>query len=341
MTIESSNRVSELRPPLVGLEIAGLGVELPQRRINNHALAMMIHAHGGPMATAQAVYDLTGIRERPWASEKLGETTTNLGIWAGRAALENAGIDPGNPDRVRFLIFASSTQDRRLPNAVEETQDTLNLRKCFSFDLGAACSGFVHGVITASSLLSQQGEDGDCALVIGADRVRSIVDTGDFDTSILFADGAGAALLRRSDGSSAGLLGRAAWDNAGSDRDFFIVEHGSTAAMDGKHLAQAISRMAVSLALEALSNAGVPPEQLDHAVFHQSNDRFFEKLPKRTGIRGEAIVRIIDRIGNSSAATVPQALKALYESGRVKPGDTILLEGLKVGIGGSAIVLRV
>jgi len=323
--------------PKTGMVIEGYGATVPETIMTNADIVESIKSHDGPdNITAEWIEKMTGIVERPHAKPEKGEDTASLAVAAGRLAIEKADIDPST---INNLIVATSTSPKQLPVTYNRVQDELGLQKCFCFDLGAACSGFVHGMIVANGLLAT-GNDGDRTLVIGAETADLITDQSDPDTAPIFASGAGAMVLKRVDGSPSGILGKSS-DNDGSRRHFFEAEHGGKIRMQGTKLAIAISRMVPELIKAALENANIVAEDVDFVSMHQPNGRIIDIVNTRLGIAKEKIGRTIDRFGNTSAATVPQNYAYFRDRGIIRPGQIVVFNGVAVGIGGSTIVTRI
>ena len=300
--------------------VAGLGTALPERIVTNADFA-------DHLDTSDAwITERTGIRER-----RFGGSTADLATAAGQAALADAGLLPAD---IQLLVLCTETPDRLMPATSAEVAHRLGLH-CGAFDLNAACSGFVYGLVTASSLV-----DGglDRILLVGADTMSRITDQDDRATAVLFADGAGALVLTADVGEPA-VLG---WD-AGTDGSLAGIlscEHGGKIAMEGRAVYQKAVRMVVESCLAALEKAKATAD--DIAVFapHQANIRIIEAAALRLGIPPERCVVVLDRTGNTSAGSIPLALADARDTGRLQPGDLVLMSGFGAGMTWASAVWR-
>jgi 3-oxoacyl-[acyl-carrier-protein] synthase-3 len=304
--------------------IAGLGLAVPEQRVTNADLEARLDT------SDEWITERTGIKERRAAAP--GELTRDLAVAAGAAALKDAGL---TPDDVSLLIVATITPDQALPSTAAFVQDELGTRGG-AFDLGAACAGFVYGLVTASGLAN--GLDG-AALVIGAETLTRIVDPSDRSTAVLFGDGAGAAALVPST-SDAGLL---AWDLGcdGSAASILHIPPGEPyVQMDGREVFRRAVRVVVDSAERTLERAGVAAADVDVFVPHQANRRIIEAANSRLGIAPERTVVNVDRYGNTSAASIPIALAEASAEGRINDGDLVLLSGFGAGMTWASALIR-
>jgi 3-oxoacyl-[acyl-carrier-protein] synthase III len=305
---------------VTGLAIAGWGTALPDKTITNADLEARLD-------TSDAwIVERTGIRER-----RIGETTAALAIEAGERAITHAGIEPGDID---LVLLCTTTPDETVPATASTVQHALGVRGG-AFDLNAACSGFVYGLVSAHGFLTVGMRR---VLVIGAETLSRIVDWEDRGTAILFGDGAAAVVVEAVDGPGQ-LLG---WDlgSDGSLRHILHAEVGSTLQMDGREVFRRAVRVMVDSAERALARAGVTPDELALIVPHQANVRIIEAACSRLGIPMERNALVIDRIGNTSAASIPFALAEAADAGRLATGDRVLLVGFGAGMTWAAAVLE-
>ena len=271
------------------------------------------------------IVERSGIHER-----RIGGTTSGLAAEAGRIAIDRAGIDPATID---LLILATTSPDRQVPATASTVQELLGLR-CGAMDLNAACSGFVYGLVAAHGFI-QMGHSR--ILVIGAETLSRITDWTDRATCILFADGAGAAVVEKTDGP--GDLHGWHVDSNGALEEALFCDFDDKIKMAG----QAIFKNAV-LAMEnaarrSLEMAKMSPDQIDLVVPHQANVRIVEASCKRLGIPYEKTSMVIHRTGNTSSASIPLALEDAWIGGRVKHGDNVLLVGFGAGMTSAAAVI--
>jgi 3-oxoacyl-[acyl-carrier-protein] synthase-3 len=301
------------------MKIRGWGSALPGVVVTNQDLAKSLET------TDAWIVERTGIRER-----RLGGTTASLAIAAGRAALERASFEPASID---VTILATTTPDRSVPATSAEVHHELGLGGG-AFDLNAACSGFVYGLVVADGLLATGARR---VLLIGAETLRRITDWSDRNTAVLFADGGGAVVLERvADGGQ--LL---AWDLGldGSAREILRAELGGTIAMDGREVFRRAVRVVVDSAVRTLARAGVRADEIKLVVPHQANIRIIQAICERLGIPLERAAVVLDRTGNTSSASIPLAWVDAIEAGRLEDGDLVLLAGFGAGMTwGSALI---
>lgn len=306
--------------------ITGIGTALPERVVTNGELEARLDT------TDEWIVERTGIRERRAATTD--DDVVSLAITAGAAAVKDAGLVP---DDVDILIVATTSADQRMPAASAFVQDGLGLR-CGAFDVSAACAGFVYSLISASTMLSSGAID--TALVVGAETMTRIVDEDDRSTYILFGDGAGAVVLQRcattSPDTPRGLIG---WDVGcdGSAAGILEIPIGERfVRMDGKEVFRRAVRVLVESSRRALANAGAEPGDVDWFVPHQANLRIIEAAATRLGIAPERVVVNIERLGNTSAASIPLALADTPAS----DGDLVLMSGFGAGMTWATAAVR-
>jgi 3-oxoacyl-[acyl-carrier-protein] synthase-3 len=296
-----------------------LGTALPEKVLTNRELAEMVDT------SHEWIVERTGIHER-----RIGGTTAGLAAEAGRVAIERSGIDPATID---LLILATTSPDRRVPATASTVQELLGL-SCGAMDLNAACSGFVYGLIAAHGFISIGHHR---ILVIGAETLSRMTDWTDRNTCILFADGAGAAVIERTDGP--GDLHGWHVDSNGALENALYCDFDAKIEMSG----QAIFKNAV-LAMEhaarqSLKMADMSATDIDLVIPHQANVRIVEASCKRLGIPYEKTSMVIHRTGNTSSASIPLALEDAWRVGRVNKGDRLLLVGFGAGMTSAAAVL--
>ncbi len=303
-----------------GAVITGWGSALPTKVLTNHDLEQMVET------SHDWIVERTGIHER-----HVGGTTAGLSIESGRQALDMSGVDPAQIDA---LILATTTPDRTVPATSATVAHNLGLR-CGAFDVNAACSGFVYGLVTAHGLIAMGAKK---ILVIGTDTLARITDWDDRNTAILFADGSGAVVLEAVDGPGQ-LLG---WDldADGAAERFLYSEIGGFIQMEGKEVFRRAVRIMVDSAEKSMAAAGVTADQLAMVVPHQANVRIIEAACSRLGIPMEKAATVLHYTGNTSSASIPLALAAGLDAGRVKDGDLVLLVGFGAGMTAASAILR-
>ncbi|HEX4980249.1 MAG TPA: beta-ketoacyl-ACP synthase III [Ilumatobacteraceae bacterium] len=308
-----------IRPGARGGVISGWGTALPDKVITNDELAETMDT------SDEWIVSRTGIRER-----RIGGTTVGLSIESGRAALEMSGLDPSEIDAV---ILATTTPDRQWGNAAL-VQHELGLR-CGAFDINAACSGFVYGLVNAHGLIAMGA---DKVLVIGTDTLSRITDWDDRATAPLFADGSGAVVIE-SVPRGGQLLG---WDldADGSLGPLLWADVGGFIHMEGKEVFRRAVRIMVDSATKSMEHAGVTADEIALMVPHQANIRIIQAACDRLGIEIERAAVVIDRTGNTSSASIPLALADALETGRVSNGDLVLLVGFGGGMTAASAILK-
>jgi 3-oxoacyl-[acyl-carrier-protein] synthase III len=213
-------------------------------------------------------------------------------------------------------------------------QHALGLR-CGAFDVNAACSGFVYGLVAAHGMIAMGAKR---VLCIGTDTLARITDWTDRNTAILFADGSGAVVLEAVDGPGQ-LLG---WDldADGSAEMALYAEVGGTVHMDGKEVFRRAVRIMVDSGTKSMNHAGVTADDIALVVPHQANIRIIESACSKLGIGMDRVSTVLHRTGNTSSASIPLALVDALENGRVKDGDLVLLVGFGAGMTAASAVLR-
>ncbi len=316
------------------LSLIGLGVGLPDRQVGNEELA------SGLETSDEWIRSRTGISSRYLQPEDQG--VTPLTIQAGRAALEKAGI---GPEEVDLVVVATVTPDAFMPATSCRVAAALGCSNAGAFDLNVACSGFLYALLTSAAQL--HAAKLRYVLCIGGDAVSKIVDWKDRRTAVLFGDGAGATVLSRE--GSGRLLG---WDYGidGSLSESLHIPAGPSrpssvpsdykVKMDGRAVFRFATQILVESSHRALERAGLKVTDLDLIVPHQANRRIIEGAAKKWKVPMERFLVNVDRMGNTSAGSVPLALAEAEASGRVPPGGKILLSGFGGGLSWASLVLQ-
>jgi len=331
-------RVKCVTVPVVrGCEIRSWGVALPDAAVSNRDIGTVLDT------SDDWIVERSGIRERRVASGPFAGppneggpqvhlgTTGNLAVQAGGEALRRARIDPCQVD---MLILWTSTPDLQIPATSAMVASGLGVRGGV-VDLNAACAGFVYGLVVGAGLIAGGMNR---VLLIGAETMSRVVDWTDRSTAFLFGDGAAAVLLEGVDGRGS-LLG---W-NLGVDGSFanlLAAEHGSGLVMKGQEVFRNAVRMAVESSTVAMERAGLTASDIDLFVPHQANARLMESVTARLGLSPAHLASIIERTGNTSAASIPLALIDALDRGRVNPGSLILLSGFGAGMSWASAVWR-
>jgi len=304
----------------MGVRFKGWGIGLPDRIVTNDELSLTLDT------SDEWITERTGIRQR-----RIGGSAKSLGVVAGREAMKDAGVVA---DDIDFLLLATTTPDRITPATATMIAHELRL-SCPAMDLNAACSGFMYAVRTAYGLL----ETGDKRiLVIGAENLSRWVDWTDRNMAVLFADGAGAAVLEY-DPDGTDLLSFALGAD-GSGADLLYCEHGGYFQMDGREVFRRAVRVMVDSSQEAIAKAGITADDVSLVIPHQANIRIIQAATQRLGIDMERAVVVLDRYGNSSSASIPLALYDARENGRIKPGEYALMTGFGAGMTWASAIVR-
>ena len=320
--------------------IVGTGSYLPERVVTNGDLEKMLDTSDEWIVTR------TGIRQRHIAGDN--EYTSDLATKAARKALDMAGLESSDID---LVLVATVTGDFSWPATACLVQSQLGADNAFAFDLSAACSGFVYGLDVADSYI--RSGKAKRVLLIGAEIFSRIVDWQDRSTCILFGDGAGAVVLEgqegergilsthlHTDGSQWGLLYQLGFGS----RNPACEEDGKKKLpyiqMQGNEVFKVAVRALSDAAEEALSANNISADQLSYFVPHQANRRILEATAKRLGVPMDKLVMNVDRVGNTSGASIPLALDELNRQGKLKEGDLLLLDAFGGGFAWGSALLR-
>ena len=302
-----------------GARMLSVGTALPDKVLTNHDLEEMVDT------SHQWIVERSGIHER-----RIGGTTAGLAAEAAQMAIERSGIDPASID---LLILATTSPDRQVPATASTVQEILGLR-CGAMDLNAACSGFVYGLIAAHGFI-QMGHSR--ILVIGAETLSRITDWTDRSTCILFADGAGAAIIEKTDGP--GDLHGWHVDSNGALEESLFCDFDGKIQMAGQSIFKNAVLAMENAARKSLEMAELSSDAIDLVIPHQANVRIVEASCNRLGIPYEKASMVIHRTGNTSSASIPLALEDAWVQGRVKKGDNLLLVGFGAGMTSAAAVI--
>ena len=303
-----------------GAVVTGWGIALPDKVVTNDDLSARLDT------SDSWITERTGIKER-----RIGGTTSGLAVEAGRQALERAGRQG---DQIDVLVLATTTPDAIVPGTSATVQDALGIAGG-AFDLNAACSGFVYGLVTAHGLVQAGAER---ILLIGSETLSRITNWDDRSVAVLVGDGAGGVVLEATDGPGQLL----AWDLGadGSLKHLLCCDHGGYLFMNGREIFRHAVHAVVSSSLNALGRAGLTAGEIDLFVPHQANARIIDAASQRLGIPSDRRVVTIDRYGNTSSASIPLALADALETNRLRPGALVLLSGFGGGMTRASAVLR-
>lgn len=316
--------------------VRGCGAYLPERVLTNEELAQRIDT------SDEWIRQRTGIRQRHIAAD--GETTADIGTEAARAALEDARLEASDID---LIVLATATPDNTFPATATTIQARLGMSHGAAFDVHAVCSGFVFAMATADNFL----RTGQCrrAMVIGAETFSRILDWKDRSTCVLFGDGGGAVILEAEEqaGTNAdrGVL-TTKLRSDGRFKDMLYVDGGPSLTQTVGHLrmeGKDVFRYAVTFLSEvvedALASVELTSSDIDWFVPHQANKRIIDAMGRKLNLPPERVISTIDRHANTSAASIPLALRAAVEEQKIRPGQLVLMEAMGGGFTwGSALV---
>lgn len=314
--------------------IVGTGKYLPERVLTNFDLEKMVDT------SDEWIRSRTGIERRHIASDD--QATSDLAFHAGRAAIEDAGLKPGDID---LVIVGTTTPDLIFPNVGCLVQEKLGIRRTPAFSLEAACSGFLYA-LSVADLFLRCGQVRR-ALVIGAETMSRIIDWTDRETCVLFGDGAGAVVIEQSD--EPGII----YSNLGADgryRDLLYAAsgvsappsdtEGGTLRMKGNEVFRVAVKTLENMVDEVMAANQLEKGQIDWLIPHQANIRIIQATAKRLQMPMERVVLTVQEHGNTSAASVPMALDTAIKDGRIKRGDLLLLEAFGGGFTWGASLIR-
>ena len=318
--------------------IAGTGSYLPPRRVSNDDLVKELAARGIETSD-QWIVERTGIQARHFAAPDV--PASDLAVPAARAALEAAGLQPGDID---LIIVATSTPDMVFPSTAAIVQHKLGIAGCPVFDIQAVCSGFVYALTVADAMIGNG--TASKVLVIGAEVFSRILNWNDRGTCVLFGDGAGAVVLQASD--TPGILASDLHADGKYVDILCVPGHVSGGQVLGDPLlrmdGQAVFKLAVGVldkaARAVLAKAGKQESDIDWLIPHQANIRIMQGTAKKLRLPLEKVIVTVHEHGNTSAASIPLALDHGVRSGQILPGQTLLLEGVGGGFTWGAVLLN-
>jgi 3-oxoacyl-[acyl-carrier-protein] synthase-3 len=318
--------------------ITGTGSYLPEKILTNADLEKMVDT------TDEWIVQRSGIRQRHIAAPN--QTTGDMAISAARAAIQSAGIDPSHIDGV---IVATTTPDNTFPSVAVKVQAALGIPPGLAFDIQAVCTGFVYALSVADNFI--KAGQVKRILVIGAEKMSSIVNWQDRTTCVLFADGAGAVILESHDEPTPGVAGRGVHSTHlyanGHHRDILMTSGGPSSTgkaghilMEGKEVFKYAVNYMADIVDETLAYHGITSADIDWLVPHQANIRIIESTAKKLDMPMERVIVTIDHHGNTSAASIPLALDEGVRAGKIKRGDLLLFEALGGGLTWGSALLR-
>ena len=318
--------------------ITGTGSFVPSRVLTNQDLERMVDT------SDEWIVERTGIRERRISSAD--QAASDLAYEACVKALEDAGLEARDIDAV---LVGTVTGDHAFPSTGCILQDRLGAKNAFAYDFGAACSGFLFGLLQAQAFV----RSGTCqrVLVIGVEALSKVVDWTDRNTCVLFGDGAGAAVIEagapgilalrvRSDGALADIISLPAGGSRMPITPELIAERKNRIQMRGNETFKVAVKAMESVLLEVVQEAGIRQSDIDLLIPHQANMRIIQALGKRLEVPEDRVYVNVDRYGNTSAATIPIAIDEARRTGRVGPGSLLVVASFGSGVTWGAAVVR-
>jgi len=319
--------------------ILGLGCYLPDRKITNKDLEKMVDT------SDEWIMTRTGIRERRIAPKEFA--ASDLGLEAAMAAIKDAGLAPEDID---LIIAATVTGDMAFPSTACIIQDKIGAKNAAAFDINAACSGFVFGITTAKNYVDSGLYKN--ALVIGTEKMTSLVDWQDRSTCVLFGDGAGACVIGKSknrqivscfigcDGSGGNLLKLPAGGSRMPATEETVKNKLHFLKMEGNEVFKLAVKVMADAANKAVTKAGLLCSDIDLLIPHQANIRILMAVAKKIGLPEEKIFLNIEKYGNMSSASTAVALAEANKEGRIKKGDNVTLVAFGAGLTYGAVVIK-
>ncbi|MEW6368529.1 MAG: beta-ketoacyl-ACP synthase III [Acidobacteriota bacterium] len=320
--------------------IRSIGSCVPPKVLTNAELEKMVDTSDEWIRTR------TGIRERHISGPD--EHTSVIASRASKVALDRAGLTGSDLD---MIVCATISPDQPLPSTACLVQAQLGANKAVAYDMAAACSGFLYGLTIADQFIKTAKYEN--ILVIGVEVLSRYVDYTDRATCVIFGDGAGAAVVSPSNDDSGIFATEIRSD--GTLAEFLFIPGGGTrypathASIDdrlhyikmrGNELFKVAVRNMFDVSARVIKEAGMSVDQVDLLVPHQANTRINEAVRERLGVPPEKVYENIDRIGNTSSASIPIALDELYTQGRLKPGMNVLLTAFGAGVTWGAVLLK-
>jgi 3-oxoacyl-[acyl-carrier-protein] synthase-3 len=330
-----------MRPTQHRTVILGSGSELPTKVMTNTDFEKLIDTSDEWITTR------TGIKERRILEE--GKGSADMAYHASVKALQAAGLEANDLDAI---IVGTCTPDYPMPSSACVLEDMLGARKVFSFDVNAACSGFLNALAVTDSFV-RTGKIRN-ALVVGSDVLSRVLNWHDRTTCVLFGDGAGAIVVGASSDGNRGILSTRLRTDGSYAKTLYVPAGGSlkpasietieskqhTITMNGKEVFKIAVRAMEEISREVLEEANVSIDEVSLVIPHQANRRIINALAERLKVPLEKVVVNVDKYGNTSAASVPVALDEAWRQGRIAAGDTVLLNSFGAGFAWGAALIR-
>lgn len=321
---------------LIYSKIASTGSYLPEKILTNFDLEKMVDISN------EWIVKRTGIHQRRIASDR--ETTCDLAAQAAMRAIESAGVSASQID---LIVVATTTPDRVFPSTACLLQERLGIHGCTAFDVQAVCSGFVYALSVVDKFIKCNSSK--CALVVGAETLSRILNWKDQNTCILFGDGAGAFIVQKAkkpgilsthlhaDGRYKELL---TVSGGVSENSEMFQNGGAYIRMQGNELFKKVVNSLRDILSETLQANGLQQSDIDWFIPHQANKRIINAATKKLKMSMDRVVTTVEQHGNTSAASIPLAFDVAVRDGRIKRGETVLLEACGSGFTWGSVLLR-
>ena len=306
-------------------KIIGSGSYLPEKILTNHDLAKIVDT------SHDWIFERTGIEQRHIASEN--ESSVDMAYKASLKAMSMAQLSPNDID---MIIVATATPERKFPSTAVLLQDHLKIEQGFAFDINAACTGFVYALDIADKYIKSNVAKN--ILVVGSEKMSSLLDWKDRNTCVLFGDGAGAVILSGS--NKPGILSTNIGSN-GSYKDLLTVNIDSEfIEMKGNDVFKIAVKTMGKLAVSTLEKNNISIDQIDWLIPHQANSRIINAIAKKISLPNEKVILTVNKHGNTSAASIPLAFDDAYHNGSLKEGNLVMLEAFGAGFTWGSILLK-
>ena len=306
-------------------KVIGSGSYLPEKILTNHDLAKIVDT------SHDWIFERTGIEQRHIASEN--ESSVDMAYQASLKAISMAQL---SPDDIDMIIVATATPERKFPSTAVLLQNNLKIEQGFAFDINAACTGFVYALDVADKYI--QSRVAKNILIVGSEKMSSLLDWKDRNTCVLFGDGAGAVILSGS--NKPGILSTNIGSN-GSYKDLLTVNIDSEfIEMKGNDVFKIAVKTMGKLAVSTLEKNNISIDQIDWLIPHQANSRIINAIAKKISLPNEKVILTVNKHGNTSAASIPLAFDDAYHNGYLKEGNLVMLEAFGAGFTWGSVLLK-
>ena len=306
-------------------KIISIGSYLPEKILTNHDLEKLVDT------SHEWIFERTGINQRHIANEK--ESSVDMAYNASLISIERSGK---SLEEIDMIIVATTTPERVFPSTAVLLQNKLGIEDCFAFDLNAACTGFIYALDIADKYIRNNSVTN--VLVVGTEKMSTLVDWNDRNTCVLFGDGAGAAVLTASD--KAGIISTTIGSN-GTYKDLLTVNPESDfIEMQGNDVFKIAVNTMGKLAKDTLDSNNLSIDQIDWLIPHQANSRIINAIAKKLSLPSSKIILTVGDHGNTSAASIPLAMDYAFTNGKLKDNDTVLLEAFGAGFTWGSTLLK-